>query len=181
MNGVPNNTSSVDFDNNDAKDFVGRLFLTPFKPSENEWINGLGFGIAGTYGNERDTPTSTYKTWGQSTWFGYNSGVTYAGSRGRLDPQAYYYWRQLGLMAEYAQDDESVNLTRSKVNQTNSFTNTGYMVQASYYLTGENASYNTVSPLRPFWKCCNFGKVTEDNPRGIGRRGFTQPDRTAGR
>ena len=53
-------------------------------------------------------------------------------------------------MAEYAQDDESVNLTTSKINRTDSFTNTGYMVQAAYYLTGENASYSTVSPLRPF-------------------------------
>jgi len=150
MNGVPNNSSSVDFDNNDAKDFVGRLFFTPFKPSENEWINGFGFGIAGSYGNERGTPTSIYKTWGQSTWFAYNNGVTYSGSRSRIDPQAYYYWRHFGLMAEYAVDNESVNLTASKVNKTDSFTNTGYMLQASYYLTGENASYSTVSPLRPF-------------------------------
>ncbi len=39
-----------------------------------------------------------------STWFSYNSGVTASGLRARLEPQAYYYWRGLGLMAEYAQD-----------------------------------------------------------------------------
>ena len=155
MNGVPNNTSSSDFDNNDAKDFVGRVFLTPFRPTENEWLKGLGFGFGATQGNEASTPLSSYKTWGQSTWFSYNSGVTASGSRTRLDGQGYYYWRQLGLMGEYAQDDEALNLVAkgSKgilTSITHNFTNTGYMVQMSYFLTGEKASYSTVKPLNPF-------------------------------
>ena len=45
-----------------------------------------------------------------STWFTYNKGVTASGLRARLEPQAYYYWRGLGLMAEYAQDEHSLNL-----------------------------------------------------------------------
>ncbi len=150
MNGVPNNTATSDFDSNDAKDFMGRLFLMPFKPSDNEWLNGLGFGIAGTYGNESGDTTSVYRTWGQSTWFSYNNGVTAGGPRGRLDLQGYYYFRQLGLMAEYAQDEHALNLTSKGVNRTDSFTDTGYMAQVSYYLTGENASYGAVSPLHPF-------------------------------
>jgi phosphate-selective porin OprO/OprP len=150
MNGVPNNTATSDFDSNDAKDFMGRLFLMPFKPSDNEWLNGLGFGIAGTYGNESGDTTSVYRTWGQSTWFSYNNGVTAGGPRGRLDLQGYYYFRQLGLMAEYAQDEHALNLTSKGVNRTDSFTDTGYMAQVSYYLTGEDASYGAVSPLHPF-------------------------------
>ena len=154
MNGVPNNTSSSDFDNNDAKDFIGRVFLAPFRPSENEWLKGLGFGFGASQGNEASTTLSTYKTWGQSTWFSYNNGVTASGSRTRLDAQGYYYWRQLGLMGEYAQDEDALNLV-SKGSKgiltsiTHNFTNTGYMVQASYFLTGENASYSYVKPLRP--------------------------------
>jgi hypothetical protein len=31
MNGVPNDTATADFDNNDAKDFVGRLFPEAFQ------------------------------------------------------------------------------------------------------------------------------------------------------
>lgn len=150
MNGVPNNTASFDFDNNDAKDFVGRLFLTPFKPSKIDWLNGLGFGLAGTFGNESNNTISSYKTWGQSTWFSYNSGVTAAGQHARLGVQGYYYFHQLGLMAEYSQDHQALNLSTKSVNRTDGFTNTGYFAQASYYLTGENASYNTVSPIRPF-------------------------------
>jgi len=150
MNGVPNNTASFDFDNNDGKDFVGRLFLTPFRPTKIDWLNGLGFGLAGTFGNESNNTISTYRTWGQSTWFSYNSGVTAAGEHARLGFQGYYYFRQLGLMAEYSQDHQSLNLTTATVNRTDSFTNTGYMVQACYYLTGENASFTSVSPIRPF-------------------------------
>jgi len=155
MNGVPNNTASSDFDNNDAKDFVGRIFLTPFRPSENEWLKGIGFGFGASQGNEASSTLSTYKTWGQSNWFTYNSGVTAAGSRTRLDAQGYYYWRQLGLMGEYAQDDDALKLV-SKGSKgilttiTHNFTNTGYMAQMSYFLTGENASYSLVKPLRPF-------------------------------
>ncbi len=150
MNGVPNNTASVDFDNNDGKDFVGRLFLTPFKPSKIDWLNGLGLGLAGTFGDESNNTISSYKTWGQSTWFSYNSGVTAAGQHARLGAQGYYYFRQLGLMAEYSQDHQRLNLSTKSVNRTDGFTNTGYLVQASYYLTGENASYGYVSPTRPF-------------------------------
>jgi phosphate-selective porin OprO/OprP len=155
MNGVPNNTASSDFDNNDGKDFVGRVFLTPFRPSDNEWLKGLGVGFGATYGHQCCSTTSVYKTWGQSNWFSYNSGVTASGERTRLDVQGYYYWRHLGLMAEYAQDDHALNLVSVgnkgiPTSRTDNFTDTGYMVQASYFLTGENSSYGWVKPLRPF-------------------------------
>ncbi len=156
MNGVPNNTAAdtTDLDNNDGKDFVGRIFTTPFELGENEWLKGLGFGIAGSYGDERGSTTSVYKTYGQSTWFSYNSGVTASGLRARLEPQLYYYWRGFGLMAEYAQDQHSLNRNTTVhgkyVNATDTFTDTGYMAQGSYLLTGEDASYGWVKPYHPF-------------------------------
>ena len=160
MNGVPNNTAAdtTDIDNNDGKDFVGRVFTTPFKLGENEWLKGLGFGFAGSYGDERGSTTSSYKTYGASTWFSYTKGVTASGLRARIEPQAYYYWRSFGLMAEYAQDEHSLNrfLTvgsaphRRQINNTDTFTDTGYFVQGSYLLTGEDASYGWVKPYHPF-------------------------------
>jgi phosphate-selective porin OprO/OprP len=160
MNGVPNNTAAdtTDLDNNDGKDFVGRIFSTPFELTENEWLKGLGFGFAGSYGDERGNTTSVYRTYGMSTWFSYNPGVTASGLRARIEPQAYYYWRGLGLMAEYAQDEHSLNLFTTKgtnpfkrqINRTDTFTDTGYMAQASYLLTGEDASYGWVKPYHPF-------------------------------
>ena len=160
MNGVPDNTAAdtTDLDNNDGKDFVGRIFATPFELSETRWLKGLGFGFAGSYGDERGTTTSVYRTYGMSTWFSYNSGVTASGLRTRLEPQAYYYWRGLGLMAEYAQDEHSLNLFTTKgsapfkrlIDRTDTFTDTGYMAQASYILTGEDASYGWVKPYHSF-------------------------------
>ena len=37
----------------DEKDIAARLFATPFIKSENEWLRGLGFGVAGTVGATR--------------------------------------------------------------------------------------------------------------------------------
>jgi phosphate-selective porin OprO/OprP len=160
MNGVPNNTAAdtTDLDNNDGKDFVGRIFATPFELSENEWLKGLGFGFGGSYGDERGNTTSVYRTYGMSTWFSYNSGVTASGLRARIEPQAYYYWRGLGLMAEYAQDEHSLNRFakvgsvpfQHLINRTDTFTDTGYMAQASYLLTGEDSSYGLLKPYHPF-------------------------------
>jgi phosphate-selective porin OprO/OprP len=160
MNGVPNNTAAdtTDLDTNDGKDFVGRIFTTPFELSENQWLKGLGVGFAGSYGDERGTTISTYKTYGMSTWFTYNKGVTASGLRARIEPQLYYYWRSFGLLAEYAQDEQSLNRfitvgkapTARLINRTDTFTNTGYVVQGSYLLTGEDASYGWVKPRHPF-------------------------------
>jgi len=160
-NGVPNNTASdtYDIDSNDGKDFVGRIFATPFELTENRWLKALGFGIAGSYGDERGITVSSYKTYGMSTWFSYNSGVTASGLRTRLEPQAYYYVGPFGLMAEYAQDEHSLNRLATngapipftkQINRTDTFTDTGYFAQASYVLTGEDASYGWVKPTHPF-------------------------------
>src|SRR5215469_847967 len=160
MNGVPNNTAAdtTDLDNNDGKDFIGRIFATPFELSERPWLKNLGFGFSGSYGDERNNTISVYRTYGMSTWFSYNKGVTASGLRARLEPQLYYYWRSLGLMAEYAEDSHSLNqfttvgkapFTR-QINQTDTFKDTGYMLQGSWLLTGENASYGWVRPNHIF-------------------------------
>jgi phosphate-selective porin OprO and OprP len=158
MNGVPNNTASVDSDNNDGKDFVGRLFATPFVNSDNDWLTGVGAGFAATYGDEFGSTISTYKTYGQQTWFTYNKGVTASGARFRYEPQLYYYHRQFGLMAAFASERQALNLngtvTRGKtpvyVNNYSTFTDTGYWAQASYVLTGEDATFKGVTPRHPF-------------------------------
>lgn len=164
MNGVPNNTASVNSDTNDGKDFVARAFTTPFKLSENRWLQGLGFGFGASVGDERASTTSSYKTYGQNTFFSYNSGVTAAGQRFRYEPQGYYYYRGFGLMAEFASDEHALNLSETHKIQNyhghkvavvpfsnySNFTDRGYMLQASYLLTGENATYSWLKPLHPF-------------------------------
>ena len=51
FNGVPD-LGNGDGDVSDAKDFVGRVFLQPFKHGS---LTGLGFGVAGSTGIERGT------------------------------------------------------------------------------------------------------------------------------
>ncbi len=158
MNGVPNNTASVDNDSNDAKNFVGRLFATPFNKSNYLWARGLGFGIAGTYGDERNGMTSVYKTYGQTAWFSYNKGVTAAGTRYRYSPQAYYYFGPFGLLSEFVSDTHELNLNGTikkghftkYVNDYETFTDRGYSVAATYVLTGEDGSYYGVKPYHTF-------------------------------
>ena len=121
MNGVADNTAAdtTDLDNNDGKDFVGRIFATHSKSAKTNGSRGWDSGSPGSYGDERGTTTSTYRTYGMSTWFTYNTGVTARACARVSSRRLYYYWRGLGLMAEYAQDEHSLNLfTKNGSSQT---------------------------------------------------------------
>jgi phosphate-selective porin OprO/OprP len=158
MNGVPNNVATVESDNNDGKDFIGRVFVQPFRAGSLQWAKNLGLGFAATYGDESNATISTYTTYGQVKWFTYNSGVSAAGQRVRLSPQGYYYFGPFGFLAEYVSDthdlNHRINTLRAgiphNVNNYSRFTDTGYDLQASYILTAENASYGAVAPKRAF-------------------------------
>jgi hypothetical protein len=123
--------------------------LKPFKPAKIDWFNGLGFGVAGTFGNESNSTISTYKTWGQSTWFSHNSGVTAAGQHAPGSAGL--------LLLSPARIDGRV-LARSPVAQSNQQERQSHRRIHQYWLlpagivllTGENASYGAVSPIRPF-------------------------------
>jgi phosphate-selective porin OprO/OprP len=154
MNGVPNNTASVDTDSNDAKDFVGRLFALPFKKSGLGFLQGLGIGFAAGYGDERGA-LSKYVTAGQQTFFSYSSNVTASGMLLRLSPQAYYYWGPFGLLTDFVDNRQTVDMLQSvkgkpSINDRQTFSNHAWQVQTSYLLTGENATYYGVKPHRNF-------------------------------
>jgi phosphate-selective porin OprO/OprP len=137
--------SSDDTDENDSKDIQGRIFAYPFRLSGIKPLQGLGVGVAGTTGHENGAAPS-YKTVGQQTFFGFNSGVTAHGQRDRISPQGYYYWGPFGLLGEYIVSYEDV----SKGALTRRLVNSAWQVTASYVLTGEKASYSGLVPNRPF-------------------------------
>jgi len=108
------------------KDIGGRIFTTPFKGDDSA-LAGLGFGIAGTYGdaqgernlnftdtssadNTRQGLPSAYLTDGQQVFFRYGTGTVADGRRFRIAPQANYYYGPFGLIAEYARVDQEVSL-----------------------------------------------------------------------
>ena len=159
-----NNTINGGFNN--SPEFAGRLFVQPFKNTELAPLQGLGFGIAGSYGfvssnNPAGLPASTggalpgYATVGQQQFFAYNPAVGTVvadGNHWRLSPQAYYYFGPLGVMAEYAMSNQRVTRpgTPARPALSANLENTAWQIAASWVLTGEDASFNGVVPRRPF-------------------------------
>ncbi|GIW43909.1 MAG: porin [Candidatus Binatia bacterium] len=155
-NGVADGASS-DTNPGDDFDFAGRLFLHPFSVQRIAALRGLGIGMAGTHGRETGTPNSpnlpTFRTPGRATFFRFAAdspataaGTTVAhGARSRYSPQAYYYWGPFGALGEFNTTIQTVN----KGSAEKSLTFRGWQVQASWVLTGENATYHGVTPAQP--------------------------------
>jgi phosphate-selective porin OprO/OprP len=151
--------TNPDADNNDGKkDTEARLFTQPFVNSGIPALTGLGFGIAGTYvqaiGSATNTLLASYKTTGQNTFFTYRTGTTgtYAdGRRERWTPQAYYYVGSFGALAEYVQSDQEVSRQLSATNRrSGEVDNSSYQLSLGYFLTGEKATFNSITPLTTF-------------------------------
>jgi phosphate-selective porin OprO/OprP len=164
FNGVPD-LGNGDGDVSDAKDFVGRVFIQPFKAGS---LAGLGVGVAGSTGIERGTTAApalaSYRTPGQQTWFRYASstatpaGNVFAdGRRSRLAPQAYFYTGPLGLHGEYIQSYQTVSRATFP---TVKLKHTAWQATGSWFLTGEKNSYRSATPRKPFDpKAGTFGAV----------------------
>lgn len=166
-NGVPDGASG-DLDGAQPKDYVGRLFLQPWKRDPDSVLYGLGFGVAGSEGRQNGTPSvitnsvvttasapglATYKTAGQQTFFSYlvndavpDSTTLAGGRRERLSPQAYYYCGPLGIVGEYV-------LARQRVMKgaaAERLTHRSWQVLASLVLTGDRNTHQGVQVARPF-------------------------------
>ena len=146
FNGVPDN-SSGDTDNNTSKDFAARVFAHPFRTGDNDWLRGLGVGVAATGGNQTgNAALGTYLTPGLQRFFQYEATASAAGSRQRVSPQLYWYAGPFSLLAEYATNTQGVS--RSGVQKD--LTHTAWQIYGTWVLTGEDASYTRVTPRQPF-------------------------------
>jgi len=143
-------SSTVGYANDNATG-VGRIFANPFKDTSLTPLKGFGIGYAASYGKEKgaDVPTS-YVTTSQAPFFGYNSGVANDGPQLRTEPQAYYYYKSLGLLGEKVDSYESLEYFGGGQVYRDKVDNKAFNVEASYVLTGENASYNGVTPNNDF-------------------------------
>ena len=153
FNGTPDfSSTSTNASFQDDKAFAGRVFVQPWKNSDVNALRGLGFGVGGSYqANHPNTNSATgltpgYTTDGQQKFFQYASGVNASGATWRVSPQAYYYYGPLGLLAEYVVSDQQVK----KAAKSADLANTAWEISGSWLLTGEDASYNGVTPLHPF-------------------------------
>lgn len=130
---------------------VGRIFVKPFKDTGIEPLKGLGVGYAVSYGKVKGSDLPNYVSPGLSPVFSYNSNVSAAGPQIRTEPQAYYYYKSLGILAEKVNSQEELEYKGSGNNYyRDKPTNKAWEVTGSYVLTGENASYNGVTPNNDF-------------------------------
>ena len=147
------NGTTVNSALDNGKAFAGRLFAQPFKSSSILPLQGLGFGVGGSYENDRSVATELtpgYTTDGQQKFFTYGTKVLPDGTHWRISPQAYYYYGPFSLLGEYAISDQRV--TGGTVTGTKAvyLQNTAWEISGGWVLTGEDASYNGVTPLHPF-------------------------------
>jgi phosphate-selective porin OprO and OprP len=154
---------NTDGDTNHAKDFSGRLFLTPLKFDPYNPFANLGLGFAASTGKQFDAigaqssppaPTAqlpTFRTSGLSGvtgapgFFSYPAGIIARGRRTRLAPQAFYYYGPFGLLAEYVQSAQKV---ARDANRT-TFTHRAWQVSGSVVFGGKPL-YEGVTVTSPF-------------------------------
>jgi phosphate-selective porin OprO/OprP len=163
LNGSNDGSSSetfADADINDDKEYVLRLFAHPFAESDSFALRGLGIGIAGTYTDQIGSATQpllpSFRSPGQSTFFRYRAvgtgiNATIAdGERTRIAPQFYYYVGSLGVIGEYTEVSQDVSRLVATGNRTGTVNTDAWQLAASYFLTGEEASYRGFQPKSKF-------------------------------
>jgi len=146
-------------DTDNHKDFAYRVFAQPFANSSVVFLQGFGIGYAGSngkhIGNATTTQLASYRTPGQQTFFKYGTGVYSNGKQTRSNPQAWFYLNNFGLLAEYVETEQEVQLGTSHARLKHSAAD----ISGSWIITGENASYKGgVKPTNEFnWKKGTWG------------------------
>ncbi|MGH8501716.1 MAG: porin [Gammaproteobacteria bacterium] len=130
-NGTPDGRDSPATNPDDNFEYSARVFAEP--------ITGLGFGIAGSFGDKEGGAGDDagdflprYRSPGQQTIFEYAETTAADGQQLRWSPQGYYYAGPFGVLAEYI---------RSELDVTDG--------TAVWVLTGEDASYAGIDPYKP--------------------------------
>ena len=166
LNGSNDGGSSETFsdaDVSDDKEYALRLFVNPFAESDSFAIRGLGIGIAGTYtdqtGNATQPLLPSFRTPGQSQFFRFRQFGTTAGSaagtiadgeRTRIAPQLYYYVGSLGLIGEFTEVEQEVSRVVDIGVRSATVDTYAWQFAASYFLTGEEASFRGFQPKSRF-------------------------------
>jgi phosphate-selective porin OprO/OprP len=142
----------VNGDVDNHRDINGRIFAQPFRWIGSPWVSGLGFGMAGTYGQHTNGTvanaglTSGFVTFGQSRYFAYNATSTTNGVLWRANPEAFYYKGPFSLLGEYVLEGQELR----SVATARTLKNDAWIGIATYVVTGEDASFDGVKPAHAF-------------------------------
>jgi phosphate-selective porin OprO/OprP len=136
MNGVPDG-GSADLDINDGKDVSGRLIVRPFTKLTTSPLRGLGVAIAGSNGRQTGPGAlPVFRTPSlEQPYFSYD-GASADGVRTRYSPQAFFYYKAFGGLAEYVHTKTPIrkDLVRELI------AHRAWQVAGSFVLTGELAT-----------------------------------------
>jgi phosphate-selective porin OprO/OprP len=133
-------SANTDTDNNDKKDVVGRIFLRPFAATNLKAVN-LGLGFAASRGTQINA-LPRYVAPDQTAFFSYSASAQATGTHRRIAPQAYLYVGPVGLLAEWTRSSQIVtNGARTEL-----LNHSAWQVEVSGFVTGEAASFSTVTP-----------------------------------
>ncbi len=152
FNGAPDGRDSPSLNADDHVELAGRLFFEPWRNDANA-LSGLGFGLAGSRGEKTGAGNPLlprYRTPGQNVFFNYRTAVIADGTHQRISPQFYYYRQRLGLLGEWIRSSQEVVLPGSAPRRA-TLDHTGWQLAATWFLTGEDASYRGLRrPNAPF-------------------------------
>jgi phosphate-selective porin OprO/OprP len=154
-NGTPDGRDATNTDFDGEPEINARVFFEP--------VPGIGFGVAGTYGDkfsENDSrPASSsnanaflprYRSPAQNTIFQYNTGASADGTHKRFTPQAYAYVGPFGVMAEYIESIQDVSYASGDEDfGTHDFTNKAAQITGVWAITGEDESFKGIKPNNP--------------------------------
>jgi phosphate-selective porin OprO/OprP len=170
-NGTADGRDATSTDGDNRKEIGARIFLEPFKNSPGVF-QGLGFGVGSSFGAKNQSAAnsgasnnflSRYRTPGQNVFFQYRGSATAtataAGSTGvyadgdhvRISPQLYWYYNNLGVIAEYITSEQDLTITNTAAGPgavtttSESLKNEAWQVSATWVITGEDASFRGVA------------------------------------
>ena len=168
QSGDQRNPQNVDF--NDDREFAGRVFFQPFKAIGLKPLQGLGFGLGGSYSQVSSnalglpailgtTLPGYYTSPGTQQFFAYDplaGPVVADGRHWRLSPQAQWNWGPFSLQGEYALSSQGVY--NSSTFRSARLTHSAWQVTGSWVLTGEDFSTDGILPKSPFhWGAPGWG------------------------
>lgn len=137
--------------NNSGIDFVARIFSHPLKHSNPEFLQGLGLGVAYSYGTQQgnaqpgDNNLPIFISPGQQIIASYAPGAFANGNRERIGPQVYYQYGPFGAMGEYTISQQNIKMGA----MTDKVTHDAFQVQLSWVVFNGNASFRRIKPNNP--------------------------------
>ncbi len=142
---------SVINSNSSGIDFVARIFSHPLKHIHTEFLRGLGFGVAYSYGTQYGSAQPgnahlpTFISPGQQSIASYAQGAFADGSRERIGPQLFYHSGPFGIMGEYTISQQNIKIGA----MSDKVANDAFQIQLSWVLFNGDASFRRVQPHNP--------------------------------